>query len=254
MQASWHVSKDEAFVCEAEDLERLTKLFKSRVGEVSWEIVCADGIDRSGEDLTALLEFDNAPNRTIQRLRLRAWGNNAQCSASVRLGGLFNALDASIDGPIEFVEQLRPALESQLYGLRAWYARVARMDFVGLLLLFWVCTGIVLAIAFDPVDSSNESSGLTARGELLLFSTATLGVMVIGWRLKQDSQTTISTRHVRDWPGETTPRKLRKNSVGCDYRVWSIVIGGSIAAGLTVSLPNTALHQKSAGATVRGCS
>ena len=47
-------------------------------------------------------------------------------------------------------------------------------------------------------------------------------------------------------PGRaTTPRKLRKNSVGCDYRVWSIVIGGSTAAGLTVSLPNTALHQKS---------
>ena len=183
MQASWRVSKDEAFVCEAEDLERLTKLLKSRVGEVSWEIVCADGIDRSGEGLTALLEFDNAPNRTIQRLHLRAWGNNAQCSASVRLGGVFNALDASIDGPIEFVEQLRSALESQLYGLRAWYARVARMDFVGLLLPFWVCTGIVLAIAFDLVDSSNESSGLTARGKLRLFFTATLGVMVIGWGL-----------------------------------------------------------------------
>ena len=180
MQASWRVSKDEAFVCEAEDLERLTKLLKSRVGEVSWEIVCADGIDRSSEDLTALLEFDNAPNRTIQRLHLRAWGNNAQCSASVRLGGLFNALDASIDGPIEFVEQLRSALESQLYGLRAWYARVARMDFVGLLLLFWVCTGIVLA---NLVDSSNESSGLTVRGKVLLFFTATLGVMVIGWGL-----------------------------------------------------------------------
>ena len=54
MQASWHVSKDEAFVCEAEDLERLTKLFKSRVGEVSWEIVCADGIDRSGEGVHSI--------------------------------------------------------------------------------------------------------------------------------------------------------------------------------------------------------
>ena len=35
MQGSWSVFKDGAFVCEAEDLERLTKLLESHVGEVS---------------------------------------------------------------------------------------------------------------------------------------------------------------------------------------------------------------------------
>ena len=186
MQASWSVSKDGAFVCEADDLERLTKLLESHVGEVSWEIACADGIDRSGQDLTALLDFDNAPNRRIQRLRLRARGNNAQCSASVRLGCLFNVLDVSIDGPVEFVEQLRPALESQLYGLRAWYDPLARMDFVQVVFLLLLAAVLVatLAVAFDLIDSSNESPGPTARGQARLYM-AIGGAAVVGWGLNK---------------------------------------------------------------------
>ena len=135
MQASWSVSKNGAFICEADDLERLTKLLESHVGEVSWEIACADGIDRRGQDLTALLEFDNAPNRRIQRLRLRAHGKNAQCSASVQLGDLFNVLDVSIDGPVEFMEQLRRRLNHRCMGSVHGYDGVARTDFVNVVLL-----------------------------------------------------------------------------------------------------------------------
>ena len=228
MQAHWNISKNEAFVCEAEDLERLTKLLESHVGEVSWEITCADGIDRSGKDFTELLEFDNALDRRIQRLRLYARSNNAQCTVSVDLGGHFNNVYAFIDGPIEFVEKLRPTLESQLSGLRAWYKRVARMDFVIVvcLLLLSIFIASMLAVAVDLVDSSNESSEPTARGRALVY-TVIGGALVIGWSLNKVRERLFPSVTFAISQGTRRHEYLEKVR-------WSVIVafGVSLLAGL----------------------
>ena len=198
MKAKWSISKEGAFVCEAEDLERLTRLLDSEVGELSWEIACADGVTRSGENVATLLEFDNAPNRKIQGLRLHAGGYVGQRSASVaggyvgqrsasvQLGGRFDELDASIEGPPEFVDQLRPALESQLSGLRVWYGRVTGIDFylasLFLLILLWVT--MRLAFLFGFIESSNEPPATSRRAQVIVV-TAIAGISLIPWGLSK---------------------------------------------------------------------
>ena len=184
VKAKWSISKDGAFVCEAEDLERLTRLLELEVGEISWEIACADGVTRSGDNVAMLLEFDNAPNRKIQRLRLHAGGYVAERSASVQLGGSLDVLHVSIDGPAEVVDQLRPALESQLSGLRVWYGRVADFDFLGASMLFLFLLGGTLFLAVVLLESSNESAE-TSRRPQAIFITVIVGIPVIAWGLNK---------------------------------------------------------------------
>ena len=235
MRASWSISKNDAFVCEAEDLRRLIKLLESHASEVSWKIVCTDGIDRSGEDLAALLEFDNAPNRRIQRLHLRACSNDTQCSAYVWLGGSFNVLEASIDGSIEFVDQLRPALESQLYGLRAWYTRIARTDFVkvSFLLLFSVSIVFFLLVAFGFVEGSNESpepTEPTAKRGFALAVTVVWGGLVVGWGLNKIRERLFPPVTFAMGQGKRRHEILEKVR-------WSVTFTGvTLLAGLLLSL------------------
>ena len=155
MHAEWSTAKGGAFVCEAEDLKRLTTLLESKVGEVSWKIMCADGLTRSGDEITTLLEFDNDPDRKIQGLHLRGGGYAAGCRASVQLGGSFKVLNMSIDGPADFVEELRPILESQLSGIRAWYTHISQVSWYAIVMvvfaLFFLGVSLVIVSNFDEV-------------------------------------------------------------------------------------------------------
>ena len=228
MKAKWSISKEGAFVCEAEDLERLTRLLDSEVGELSWEIACADGVTRSGENVATLLEFDNAPNRKIQRLRLHAGGYLGQRSASVQLGGRFDVLDASIEGPAEFVNQLRPALESQLSGLRVWYGRVTGIDFhlATLFLLILLALTMYLAFLFGFIESSNEPP-LTSRRAQVIVVTAIAGISVLPWGLSKIRDRLFPRATFAIGQGKRRHENLEKVR-------WGVIIafGVSLAAGL----------------------
>ena len=186
MKAKWTISKAGAVVCEAEDLERLIRLLDSEVGELPWEIVCADGVTRSGKNVATLLEFDNAPNRKIQRLRIRAGGYVAERNASVQLGGPLDVLDATIEGPSEFVDQLRPALESQLSGLRVWYGSLTGVNFfiVSMILLMLLLVTVFIAEVFGFTQSSNEPPE-PSRGAQVFVVTLLAGISVIPWGLNK---------------------------------------------------------------------
>ena len=228
MKAKWSISKEGAFVCEAEDLERLTRLLDSEVGELSWEIACADGVTRSGENVATLLEFDNTPNRKIQGLRLHAGGYVGQRSASVQLGGRFDELDASIEGPPEFVDQLRPALESQLSGLRVWYGRVTGIDFylasLFLLILLWVT--MRLAFLFGFIESSNEPPATSRRAQVIVV-TAIAGISLIPWGLSKIRDRLFPRATFAIGQGKRRHENLEKVR-------WGVIIafGVSLAAGL----------------------
>ncbi|MGH8544552.1 MAG: hypothetical protein ACREX3_13180 [Gammaproteobacteria bacterium] len=230
MQASRRISKGDAFVCEADEVQRLAKLLESRVGDVSWEIGCADGIDRKGHNLEELLAFDNAPACRIEQLFLSARAKGGERTASIRLGGAYSTIEASTDGPAEFVEQLSTSLESHLSGLRTWYARVARLDFVniGFLLLFSIFTVAILAVALGFSGTSDESTGSTARGQALVY-TMIGGVIAVGWILNKLREELFPSVTFAVGQGKRRYETLQKTR-------WSVIVGFGISllAGLTL--------------------
>ena len=235
MLASSTISKCQAFVCDDEDLRRLIQLLESRVGPVSWTILCSDGIDRTGDDIEELLDFDNAPNRRIQHLRLRAHDAEDRCSAAVSLGGRGNVIEASIEGSTGFVDQLHPVLESHLSGLREWYTRVARADFVVLLLLFpaFVWGGSVLLRAFGFIGVSNEfPEPLEIQRERAsaILITGFIGVVAAGWGLNKIREKLFPLVTFAIGQGKRSYETLEKVR-------WGVIValGVSLGAGLLLS-------------------
>ena len=185
IQARWSLSRDDGIVCEAEDIRRLVTALTASVGSVSWEIECADGVSRSGSNIEELLAFDNPPDREIQRLIVRARSDDGRAIASVELGGKVASVSASIDGPSELVQQFRTALEPQLFGLRAWYTRVARLDFISVVLFFffvmWLTVTIGMALG---ILATNDEPGLPLRGQAVAY-TMIAGAIGAGWLLNR---------------------------------------------------------------------
>ena len=235
MQARSTISKCQAFVCHDEDLRRLIQLLESRVGPVSWTILCSDSIDRTGDDIEELLGFDNAPNRRIQYLRLRAHDAEDRCSAAVSLGGRGNVIEASIEGSTGFVDPLHLVLESQLSGLREWYTRVARADFVVLFLLFlaFVGGGLFLLFGFGFIGVSNESPEppeIQRERVVAIFFTVVLGVIVAGWGLNKIREKLFPLVTFAIGQGKRSYETLEKVR-------WGVIValGVSLGAGLLLS-------------------
>ena len=151
-----------------------------------------------------------------------------QRSASVELGGRFDVLDASIEGPAEFVNQLRPALESQLSGLRVWYGRVTGIDFhlASIFLLILLALTMYLAFLFGFIESSNEPP-ITSRRAQVIVVTTIAGISVLPWGLSKIRDRLFPRATFAIGQGKRRHENLEKVR-------WGVIIafGVSLAAGL----------------------
>jgi len=147
-------------------VKRIYAVLAQRVGPVAISLQCADGIDREFDDMDQLVNYPNARDRQIIRLRISARGERSGHSAALSLSsGPSSPIDLFISASSdEFVLTLRQDLISLLRELRPWYSKIATIDLVGAVLLtalagsavliLGMATGLVSVTSSEPVDST----------------------------------------------------------------------------------------------------
>lgn len=182
----------QSFVMTEQDLTKLHRALTEFGDDTKIEIECADGLNRKLSTLEELLEFENPPNKAIQKLMLSSRGGNYERSAVLRF---MNSDDSNMwltmEGPEEAVMTLTSLVEERLASMKPWYSAFAKADFVyialALLVIVYIAALAVLATGLIGGQAGVQASTppdprSMAIGYLIVFSPFILGIALNYWR------------------------------------------------------------------------
>jgi hypothetical protein len=169
-----------AFVVGLDDLKRLDEIMAS-AGPRHYSVALSDGREltaRSLEDLTRITGFKA---RHIRRLEIAAeWSEILRATLTLQRERKLPSLSYDLIGEERSVANVARALDEWMSSVRAWYSRLATMDWVVLLLCTWLT--VVLAIALVVLFLSRIGrltfTGNPGFGDSLAFAMWTLPVLL----------------------------------------------------------------------------
>ena len=171
MEASVSKERKHAFILKQSDLKKMCDLFEERIGSVSIEINCADGIDRKFSNWEQLAAFDNPPKKQIEYLSLNTRSDDYKKSAYLHFSkSSWQSISFRAQGAEQMVSKLYEDINDILDGLQPWYSKLARLEF------FYII-GFVFGFAYMIFMFSLPNKP-TDAGKGLPIEKALLGVII----------------------------------------------------------------------------
>ncbi len=168
------VSVRRAFVLRPEAVKRIWTILESSIGAVSAMARCADDARRGFDDVTKLLEFDNAKGKEIRSLDLSAMSKDWQRSGDVSFASRSDAISVSLKMPNGEVSRVKEDLLDVLDGTRAWYSAISRIN------LFYVLLGAIfllyLVVSIALPDRAEPRAGV-ALGRAIILAVEFLAIL-----------------------------------------------------------------------------
>jgi hypothetical protein len=234
MEASVFNERKHAFVLKQSGLKKIWDLFEARIGSVSVETGCADGIDRKFSDWKQLTAFDNPPQKQIVSLSIDARADNWSKSANLRFSkSSWRSIELRLQGTEQVVSRLYNDINDILDGVRPWYSMFARIDFFYIIGFICWFAFMVFMVSL-PNKPTNAWEGLPIEKAILaviIFICVFLVPAIFIWLLNK--------LRVRFFPCATFALGQGEQRYHLDEKIrWSIVIGFvvSLVASLIASL------------------
>lgn len=231
MDARSTLTPQQAFVAGPDDIKKIAKLLSDRIGSLTFHATSADAIERQYTDAKVLCESENPWPKRIVDLRFSAQSDDWKKRVSVRLSeSRYWAIDVEINASEGVVERLRQDLIDIIGGMKPWYSRIARIDFVlGGLLLFTAASIIVnVMLAVGWLKSRDWSPSEKARNEALGVSLV-FGIFVLGWGINR----------IRQWAfpaGLITIGQVQKRHDFLEKIRWTVVVGFLVSFAASVAV------------------
>jgi hypothetical protein len=182
LDARTTLSPQHAFVLSDKDIKKLCALLADRIGPVTIDTKTIADLERQFTYASKLCEVENPWEKRIVDLRITARSEDWKKRATVRFSeSRFAPIDVEVSASEIVVERLRQDLIDILRGLRPWYSRIARIDFIlgimfGLSFVSLLAAGLV---AFGVVrlkeQNANDIYNREIRGFWLVIVGGTFG-------------------------------------------------------------------------------
>src|SRR5437763_8782902 len=131
MTASTQLVFDKSYVLTAEDLQRVADSFAVNIGTPRVELQCSDLITRAFETADAATDYDNAPSKRIESVRIIAFSPDTSERAFLTISaGEGSSFFLSLDASEEHVRKLKEAIDDRVAGMKPWYAWLTRINFM----------------------------------------------------------------------------------------------------------------------------
>jgi hypothetical protein len=175
MEAHTKFDIGHAFVATSNDVSKLWSTLQVGGLTITATAACTDGLVRHFDDSISLVEYDNPGRAAIVSLELSGRSSEPYVTAEVSLGARYSApISISLRGEENVVSSIRTALTDIIDGMRAWYSRIATIDFFFVWFpIFWV-----LALLIQIMSPSNTPVPATPLKKATLI--AVIAIALIG--------------------------------------------------------------------------
>jgi|GEM_PF-4059025 len=188
IKASKEILLTQPYVLTAGELSKLYDSLEQLSLKPKLEIQCADGIEREFSGLGDLLNFENPPNKDIQRLRIRARSEDLKTYVSIKLdNSRWHNIALSVEGREEDVIQMSEQVDERLAAMRPWYSFWARFDMSWLpgILFATFFAGVALATYIRRGDQPAPKSPNYSFGDWSLIILLGLTPTILGFLLNR---------------------------------------------------------------------
>lgn len=173
MDAEFSTDLQQAFVAKSEDLRNLAKLLSERIGEITLNADCADGVTRKFSTIAELLAFDNAKSKEIVRLRMMARSDDFKKRGEIDLSGSkWRGISIRLEAREDVVGRLKESVLDIVASMRPMYSWLHRYDFIWILFAIQLILGFLPALLvalgiYDGSGSASISARTAARATIL---------------------------------------------------------------------------------------
>jgi len=152
MDAEFSIDIRQAFIARNADLRKLGELLTERIGELSLNADCADGLTRKFASINELVDYENSKAKELTRLRMTARSDDYKKRAEIDLSGsTWRGISIRIEAREDVVGRLKESVLDVVSEMRPMCSWLHRYDFV------LVAFGIHILISLIP-------AGLIATG------------------------------------------------------------------------------------------
>ena len=234
MEASVSKERKQAFILNQSNLKKIWDLLEERIGPVSAEISCADGIHREFSNWKQFTLFDNPRQKKIISLSMNARADNWSKSVHLRFSkSSWENIELRIKGTEQVVSRLNDDINDIVDGIRPWYSKLARIDF-GYVIAF-LYGSIFMCIGRKFLNETKETDKGPSSEKLFLWFV----FFVCGFAIVFCLSWLLNKLKTRVFPIATFALGQGEQRYHLDEKIrWTIVIGFivSLIASLVVSL------------------
>lgn len=178
--AHYTVVLSQAFVAGENELKKLSDLLSDRIGPLEIRADCADEVTRTFKSVKELVAYENSRPKAIRCLRMVAHSEDFKKRASITLSGSqWRGISLDFDARDDVVSRLRADVLESLDGMRPWYSKLHRVDFVSMMLLAYFMLWIGLSIYFASHPSSGGTPKETSPSSSALGNLVIVGLVVL---------------------------------------------------------------------------
>ena len=145
MRVSRYIKSTSSFVVKKDDIEKLMEKILSKITQVRYEAICFDGMTRTFNSLADFNSYENVSRKRITELKIvaRDFDKDQRFSLSLDQSDNRNIL-ISIEGEEADAEYLSDCANSFVENIQPWYDRVAKADFMVIILNIILLTTLTL--------------------------------------------------------------------------------------------------------------
>jgi hypothetical protein len=161
VDAEFSIELRHAFIARKEDLRKLGKLLTERIGELSLNADCADGLNRKFSSVNELIDYENSKAKELTRLRMTARSEDYKKRAEIDLSSCrWRGISIRIEAREDVVGRLKESVLDVVSEMRPLYSWLHRHDFVFIALGIQIMIGllpaglIAVGVAAIPKDAS----------------------------------------------------------------------------------------------------
>lgn len=118
-----------AVVVDPDSLKRLWSHVEEYTGQTEATARCSDDIVRKFESIESLLSFENAPRTEIKWLEIEGRSHERERTIGITIGRRYSVpASLTVRGEELDVSTMRTKVSDTIYGMKAWYSPVAKVD------------------------------------------------------------------------------------------------------------------------------
>ncbi len=170
-----HATSDfpSAVIVDTDSLTRLWSHVEEYTGQVEATARCSDDIVRKFDSISSLLSFENSDRTKIKWLEIEGRSREKERTIGITIGRQYSApASLVVRGEELDVSTMRTKVSDTIYGMKAWYSHVAKVD----LFMVWGAIALVLVLLLQLMASTEP----TPRPSRSFAEALKLLVQVIG--------------------------------------------------------------------------
>jgi len=176
MKANVNKDRNHAYVLKIENIKAIWSLLQERIGKTTIIVKCKDDIEREFDDLKTFQIFENSKNKAIKHLIIRSICIDSSKFANIEFSdSLWRTVNIHIEASENVVRRLNDDINDIIDGIKPWYSKVAKIDFIPVLL------GIlaILLMSYGKTLPETSKSILTFQEAFFSFSIVIIFFLLI---------------------------------------------------------------------------